>query len=101
MYFNHAPSRTRHQAQCQNDAASSTLTSVFDGRVKRREQRRRGPPGFMLPRDFIYIYKFSLLSKRVQVIQQPNSLSPQSRPKKEPSSAEGNKGRDTGHPRRH
>lgn len=41
MYFNQAPPRTRHHAQCQSDAASSALTSVVDGRVKYKEQHHR------------------------------------------------------------
>lgn len=41
MYFNQAPPRTRHKAQCQNDSASSALTSVVDGRVKYKQQQHR------------------------------------------------------------
>lgn len=67
MGFNHAPPRTRHRAQCQNDTAISSLTSVFDGRVEYIRSSSTGSSrGCLLLRDLAFFFFFFnlFLSKR-------------------------------------
>lgn len=85
MGFNHAPPRTRHRAQCQNDTAISSLTSVFDGRVEYIRSSSTGSSrGCLLLRDLAFLDFYFLFIPLKKGHQSHSDQSPAQR--REPSS---------------